>query len=168
MCLSLLSGVITWYMVLQMCLSLLSGVITWYMVLQMCLSLLSGVITWYMVLQIFFWWLSHVATLFINVKFPVVARSIRKSNRTFIPHIATVTLAVFLPLGTIIAAFPTGGFTNFHTIPPLCSPQNVELLYYGCVLPIGIILALGTPMLASTLWIIIKVNLLLYMFTCVP
>ena len=121
---------------------------------------IPGAVTWYAILQICVWWVCHVGTIFATVQFPIVAHSIQKSKITNILHITMVIAALLIPLGTPIAAIPTGKFSNLRIIPPVCSPRNANVAYYGTVLPMGIVLAVGVPMLISTIWILFKVNVL--------
>ena len=116
-----------------------------------------GVVTYYTVLQICYWWVFHIVTISFTLKFPIVSRSVKKSKRVVVIHAIMVAVAILLPFATVIAAFSTGGFTHASAISPVCSPQNSNVTFYGIVLPVGIMLALGVPMIISTLWIVIKV-----------
>ena len=113
----------------------------------------SGSVYCYALLQLAIWWICHVAALFWKVKFPFHAKAF--NNVKFV-HILIVVAALLLPVAPVISAFVTGGFT-MSSFPPLsCVTKNSNAVYFTLILPISLIVAIGTTLLILILATILK------------
>eukprot|EP00731_Ephydatia_muelleri_P026481 Em0018g581a len=112
-----------------------------------------GSVYYYALLQLAIWWICHVAALFWKVKFPFHAKAF--SNVKFV-HIMVVVAALLLPVAPVISAFVTGGFTIGSFPPLLCVTKNGNAIYFTLILPISLIVAIGTTLLIIILATILK------------
>ena len=94
-----------------------------------------------------------MAALFWKVKFPFHAKAF--NNVKFV-HIMVVVAALLLPVAPVISAFVTGGFTIGHFPPLLCVAKNGNAVYFTLILPISLIVAIGTTLLIIILATILK------------
>eukprot|EP00731_Ephydatia_muelleri_P026488 Em0018g588a len=112
-----------------------------------------GSVYCYALLQLAIWWICHVAALFWKVKFPFHAKAF--NNVKFV-HIMVVVAALLLPVAPVISAFVTGGFTIGHFPPLLCVAKNGNAVYFTLILPISLVVAIGTTLLIIILATILK------------
>ena len=115
----------------------------------------SGSVYYYALLQLAIWWICHVAALFWKVKFPFHAKAF--SNVKFV-HILVIVAALLLPVAPVISAFVTGGFTIGSFPPLLCVTKNGNAVYFTLILPISLVVAIGTTLLILILATILKVQ----------
>ena len=135
----------------------------------------------YILLQVAFWWFFHIAAFFWKVKFPFHARSVAKSSKVKHIHIGCVIAGLMLPLVPIIAVmgdfalkltndeflksnnvtFTSGGLGFTTTTFPVafCNPVNEKLPFYVLVVPIIILLAIGSVLLVLIIHQIHKVSI---------
>ena len=137
----------------------------------------------YIILQIGIWWFLHIATFFWKITFPFHARSVAKSNRVKYIHIGCVIAGLVLPLVPIIAVmgdfalklkndkflksnnvtFTSGGLGFTATAFPaaFCHPVNEESTFYVLLVPIIVLLAIGSVLLVLIIHQIHKVSIIL-------
>ena len=115
----------------------------------------SGSVYYYALLQLAIWWICHVAALFWKVNFPFHAKAF--NNVKFV-HIMVVVVALLIPVAPVISAFVTGGFTMSSFPPVFCVTKNSNAVYFTLILPISLIVAIGTTLLILILATILKVQ----------
>lgn len=113
-----------------------------------------GSMYYYSLLQLSVLWLCHVITVFLKIVFPFQAKLIQSRNKSI--HVVVVLIGLGFPLITVIVSFATGGFIIDHFPPLLCISVSSEAAYYTLALPISVIIATGTSLLAFVMVTIIK------------
>jgi hypothetical protein len=133
----------------------------------------------YTLLQTALWWLFHTIALFWKVLFPFHARSFKTSRKTKYTYYASILAGLLIPVVPIIASmadfsirvntdqlllkrgvsFGSGGlgYGVIRFPPILCMATNSDIVYYGIVLPINIIMMVGITLLTVIFWTIHKV-----------
>ena len=93
-----------------------------------------------------------MSALFWKVQFPLHSRSFETAHRTKYIHVIMVVLALLIPLIPVITSEIKGGYTmtRFPTI--LCTGSDKDVTFYTMVLPITIILGIGTSILVFIFW----------------
>ena len=99
-----------------------------------------------------------MCALFWKVQFPLHSRSYEKARRIKYIHLICVILALVLPLVPVITVASKGGFTITRYPTFLCTGSDADATYYTIVLPIVIILGIGTTVLVLVFWKIHKVR----------
>ena len=122
--------------------------------------LCAGGIFYYVLLQSLLWWIFHVSVIFWGVQFPLHSRSFKINNRMKYIHLTCIVLAFLLPLVPALTNAFKGGYTMNRFPPILCVGTNVDATFYSLVLPIDIMLGIGTALLVITFWKIHKVGCL--------
>ena len=101
-----------------------------------------------------------MSVIFWGVKFPLHSRSFKKNNRMKYIHLTYVVLALLLPLVPVFMNAFKGGYTMGRNPPILCTGSDAGANFYSLVLPINIILGIGTNLLIVIFWKIHKVGTL--------
>lgn len=66
-------------------------------------------------------------------------------------HIISLIVGIILPAVVPVIALFVDGYTMFRFPPTICSPSNVNVLYYGVILPVSIAVCVGLTFLAIIL-----------------
>ena len=114
---------------------------------------------YYVLLQASLWWIFHVSVIFWGVQFPLHSKSFRISHGTKYIHLTCVVLALVLPLVPVLANKFKGGYTMGRFPPILCVGADAGATFYSLVLPIDIILGVGSNLLIIIFWKIHKVGI---------
>lgn len=114
---------------------------------------LTGLVFTYCLEQISMWAMLHAVFLFWGVRYPFNYRQLRVSGRIRYTHIISVVLAIVVPLFPALINLK-GGYV-LTTIPSLaCAGRSTEYIYYTIILPVSVILAIITCLLALIVWTI--------------
>jgi len=79
-------------------------------------------------------------------------------------HVFMVLAGILLPMGSMAAVAGTGGFQLTHFPTYLCVGTNQHIIYSVMILPITLVIGLGTTLMLFILSTIIKVRDLLGCF----
>ena len=101
-----------------------------------------------------------MSVIFWGVQFPLHSRSFKINNRMKYIHLTCVVLALLLPLVPALTNAFKGGYTMNQFPPILCMGTNADATFYSLVLPIDIMLGIGTALLVITFGKIHKVGCL--------
>jgi hypothetical protein len=113
----------------------------------------------YILVQISVWTVLHAIFLFYGVAFPYSFRKLRNSGRIRYAHIISVILAVLLPaIGPCVLL--RDGYVIISTPTLTCVGRNLDITYYGVILPISILTCITSCLLVLLFWSIFKVMLL--------
>ena len=125
-----------------------------------------GAVFYYVLLQTSLWWIFHIFILLWKIQFPLHSRRFEKTHSTKCIHLTVVTLALLLPLITVISSEIKGGFTLTRFPPIVCAGADADVTYYTLVLPLVFIIGCGTTALVMIFWKIHKVrrNMFLYSY----
>ena len=63
-----------------------------------------------------------------------------------------MVLGLVLPLMTITNSLIDGGFTITRFPPILCSPKSADAIFFTFILPIDLIIGVGTTLLIVIVW----------------
>ena len=125
--------------------------------MQSCLH--AGFVSFYCYWQISWFWFVHISVMFWGVRYPFHAHKFESTGKMKYLHITTVLLAFIVPWIPVGTIFITGGYT-FGRYPPLnCSPRSQNARFFS-VLPLGVLIAIGSTLLTYVLWIVCKVTIL--------
>ncbi|KAL5491263.1 hypothetical protein EMCRGX_G016516 [Ephydatia muelleri] len=113
---------------------------------------LSGAMLIYQNLQLSVLWFCHVSVMFLKLNFPFHARSLEVSGHNRYIHALCVAASLLVPIAPIAATFATDGFSMAQFPPFFCFPKNGAVIFYSLVLPVIILLVIGTAMLAAVIW----------------
>ena len=115
-----------------------------------------------------------MSVIFWGVKFPLHSRSFKINNRMKYIHLTCVVLALLLPLVPALTNAFKGGYTMVRYPPIICNGSDAGANFYSLILPINIILGIGTNLLIVIFWKIHKVGTLWcvrcghnYVYTCI-
>ena len=120
-------------------------------------SVYIGIVFNYALMQSTFWVLFHVAALFWGIAFPFHYRQFKDNGYLKYIHVATVAVAILLPLVSALAPLKDG-YVPARFPPIVCTAANTDYTFYTLVFPISILLAISTCLLIITFWIILKVS----------
>lgn len=117
-------------------------------------SAATGAVSIFTVITSNFWWLFHTISVFWKVWFPFHARQFDISGHTKYLHIATLIIAPIFSTIPVGVAFGTGGFVINSLIPGFrnCVNRSSESYFYLFILPICVIVAIGTTLILLTMW----------------
>ena len=115
----------------------------------------AGIIFIYSAWQICVWMLLFAVILFWGVRFPFKYRQLKVNGTIRYIHIASVILAVFVPLLPTIAHLVDGYKISLDS-PYACIGRDIRYNYYTFLLPLGILLTALSFILVFILWTIIK------------
>ena len=140
----------------------------------------AGMAFLYALLQLSLWWFFHTTAIFWKVNFPFHARSFQLSHKVKFVHLAIVLVSLVVPLVPIITVMAdfavnlesdvirqarnitfTSGGLGFRIIrfpPILCSGSDSDAVFYSTVLPINILLVLGSTELVFIFYGLLKVS----------
>ena len=118
-----------------------------------CLTLISTAnLFLYAVLVISLLWLFQTGTYFWVVIYPVHYRSIRTTGKLKIVHVIVVIVSFTLPIIPLVPAEFYNGVGISLFIGTRCVFLTIDLLIYGFILPIIIIIIIGSSVLVITAW----------------
>ena len=119
----------------------------------------------FLLLHISLLWLCHVMMMFAKLKWPIYARKIALAGNCKYIHAASLILLTLIPIILIIVVFVrSGGFSMLNFPPLFCFSKEKDMIYYFIILPISVLLAAGSSLLAVIIYIINKV---FHVYTCV-
>ena len=98
-----------------------------------------------------------MSVVFAKLQFPLQSRGLEENK---IIHLIVVFLAALVPCIPVIAAFSTGGYNTVIYPQILCLIKNPDAAYYSFAMLIGVIDAIGVPLLIIAFLIAVKVCLL--------
>ena len=127
-------------------------------------NMCTGAMLIYQNLQLSVLWFCHVSVMFLKLNFPFHARSLEVSGHNRYIHALCVAASLLVPIAPIAATFATNGFSMAQFPPFFCFPKNGAVIFYSLVLPVIILLVIGTAMLAAVIWNVHKV--LMHSLTC--
>lgn len=109
----------------------------------------------YLLLQMTLFWFFHVTAMFTKLKWPLRSRRMALAGRCKYFHASCVLVSSVMPALPVAVVLGTSyGFGTF-TFPPLfCFPTNREVTFYSVILPITVLMAIGSSLLLFTLWTI--------------
>ena len=99
-----------------------------------------------------FLWLFHCGMFVWGVVWPYHYSVCRSLGRTKYYHISAVGISVFLPLISVTAVYASDGISITLMLVPLCGPGSPELLFYGFLIPLSLIVMAGVASLIITFW----------------
>ena len=111
------------------------------------------VFTYTLVLLSIFFFL-HILSVFWAVMFPFHARSFERKGYLKYVHFTMLAIALILPCESVAAAFASGGYKRFP--PIMCYPNSTDVIQYGTIFPISIMVASSLSLVVVILWRIIK------------
>ena len=111
----------------------------------------------YCIQQICMWILLHALFLFWGVAFPFHYRQLKANNRLRYAHIISIALGIFVPLPSALAPLKDGYIVTSHPTVA-CAGRNTDITYYTFVLPLSILLAITSILLALMFWTLFKVK----------
>ena len=134
----------------------------------------------YALLQTSFWWFFHTTAVFWKINFPFHARSYEISHKMKYVHLVMVLVSLVFPLVPIITlmanfavdlesdvirqarniTFASGGlgFQIIRFPPSVCSGGDSDAVFYSTVLPVNILLVLGSTELIFIFYALLKVS----------
>ncbi len=116
----------------------------------------AGVMLAYSVWQVCVLIMMYIAFMFWAVLFPLSYRQLKISGKIRYAHIISVVLAVVVPLpGALIIL--KEGYTLTPNPPYTCIGRDADYNYYAFTLPICVICATTTCLMAIIFWTILKV-----------
>ena len=118
----------------------------------------TGGIFYYILFQGSLWWIFHVSVIFWGVQFPIHSKIFNNAHGTKYIHLTCVVLALLLPLVPVFTNAFKGGYTMGRFPPILCIGSDACATFYSLVLPVDIILGIGTNLLIVIFWKIHKVG----------
>lgn len=102
------------------------------------------------------WIMVHALFLCWSVAFPFGYRQLKLSGRLRHAHIATLLLALIVPLpGPLVHL--KDGYVPGNAPALVCIGQNVDVIFYTFILPVSIIVAFAVCLLVIIFWTIFKV-----------
>lgn len=116
-----------------------------------------GIVFTYGLSQLGLFVLFHAIGLCWGVAFPFHLRRIKAEEKLKYIHIATVLIALFLPLVPALLHLDRGyGVANTPTT--VCLGRSVDVSFYSFILPLSIISAVATAIFIVMLWMFVKVS----------
>ena len=88
-----------------------------------------------------------MSVIFWGVQFPLHSQSFRMAHGTKYIHLTCVVLALVLPLVPVLTNKFKGGYTMGRFPPILCFGRDADATFYSLVLPLDIILGVGSNLL---------------------
>ena len=116
--------------------------------------LLTGIIFIYIPLLLAMFVSFHILSVFWAVVFPFHSQSYKLKGYHKYVHLTMLLLALILPWAAIIVAFDQGRYGRFP--PVTCYPSSRNVISYGIVWPVCIMLAISVSLTAIILWVVIK------------
>lgn len=120
----------------------------------------TGFVLRYSTMQFILFWVMHISFTMWKIYFPISARSIRNIHRIKYVHGICLIIGLLLPLISPIANYFKGGFVIANFPPFFCVGREADVTFYVHILPINIILGIGTSLLVLIFWKLHKVNAL--------
>ena len=90
--------------------------------------------------------------------FPLQSRTYKAKQPAKYIHAIMVILALLLPLIPAVIGEVIGGYTITSFPPIVCTGSDTDATFYSLVLPLIIIIIIGTSILLFIFWIIHKVQ----------
>lgn len=116
----------------------------------------AGVVFSYTLEQICVWTTLHALFLYWGIAFPFSYRHLRISGKLRTAHIICVLLGLIIPLSAALIPLIDGHIVTVH--PTLaCGVRNTDITFYTFILPLSILLAGTTCLLALMFWTIFRV-----------
>ena len=103
--------------------------------------------------------LFHAIGLFWGVVFPFHFRKFKAEGKLKYIHIATVLIALLLPLVPALLHLERG-YVVANSPTVVCYGRSIDVTFFSFILPLSSILAVTTSILIIMFWIIFKVSLL--------
>ena len=99
-----------------------------------------------------------MSLIFWGVQFPLHSKSFRMAHSTKYIHLTCVVFALVLPIVPVLANEFKGGYIIYRFPPILCVGTDADATFYSLVLPLDIILGVGSNLLIIIFWKIHKVG----------
>ena len=126
-------------------------------VLDYCCTPHTAVVFYYIYTQAVFLWCLHIGSIFWGLVFPFQAHRFKVSGKYKYLHLAVILLAIFIPGISVAGALAPEG-VRFQRFPPIiCVADSRNGNFYGFLLPVTIMNAIGTSLLVLIFWMIHKV-----------
>ena len=115
----------------------------------------------YSTIQFTLLWIVHISSIFWNIYFPMNTISLKSIRRTKYIHGICLIAALLLPLISPLASHLKGGFVIIEFPSFTCDGRDADVTFYVHILPITIILGVGTSLLVLIFW---RLHMVLYCF----
>ena len=112
----------------------------------------AGFLVWYSTMQFTLLWIMHISSLFWKIYFPMNTVLQKNIRRTKYFHGICLIAALFLPLISPMANHLKGGFIMVDFPCFFCGGRNTDVTFYVHLLPITILLGVGTSLLVLIFW----------------
>ena len=112
----------------------------------------AGLLVRYSTMQFTLLWIMHISSLFWKIHFPMSSVSLKNIRRTKYIHVTCLIAALFLSLISPMAIHLKGGFIIGDFPPFLCGGGDTDVTFYVHLLPITILLGVGTSLLVLIFW----------------
>ena len=123
------------------------------------LSHCLGLAFHYFILQLVLLWFFHTVAVFQGTLFPFYTKRLKSNKKLKYVHMVMFVLGVFLPAVLVgIIAGVGEGFTLTRTPTIFCTAYQKHINYGCMILPISIVIAIGSTLLVFILWTVIKVR----------
>lgn len=124
-------------------------------------------------IQLNFWWTCHITALFLSIRFPFRAQTLKKTGNDKYIHIACVAFGLLLPLVPVVAAMADYGAKKkrgeelvvgklgfgMAVYPPIvCASIDPNVSFYAVIFPNVLLVQFGITMLILSIWLIAKVS----------
>ena len=111
----------------------------------------AGFIVWYSMMQFILLWIMHISFIFWKIYFPM-STILKNIRRTKYIHGICLIAAVLLPLISPMASHLKDGFVIGSFPPFFCVGNNNAVSFYTLLLPLNILLGVGTSLLVLMFW----------------
>ena len=112
----------------------------------------AGFLVWYSTMQFTLLWIMHISSLFWKIYFPLNTVSSKNIHRTNYIHVTCLIAALLLSLISPLASHLKGGFIMIDFPSFFCGGKETDVTFYVHLLPITILLGVGTSLLVLILW----------------
>ena len=112
----------------------------------------AGFLVWYSTMLFPLLWIVHISSLFWKIYFPLTTVSFKNIRRTKYIHVTCLIAALFLSLISPMANHLKGGFIMIDFPPLFCGGRDTDVTFYVHLLPITILLGVGTSLLVLIIW----------------
>lgn len=111
---------------------------------------INGAVLQFVIFNTALLWSFHVSVVFWSLMLPVHYRRHRRYQMYI--HIALVAASILIPIPGIIAGLVGEGYAPNKFPPLLCGSYNADVMYYSCLFPVNIIIAIGLAMITTMFW----------------
>ena len=112
----------------------------------------AGLLVRYSTMLFTLLWIVHISSLFWKIYFPITTVSSKNIRRTKYIHVTCLIAALLLSLISPLANYLKGGFFMYDFPSFFCGGRDADVTFYVHILPITILLGVGTSLLVLILW----------------